>query len=96
MRNNQGSTVAKDKFGPLLDHFTRYSALQPGTHVSEVRKAAEHALLAPIPRSSYKIGIDSILAPIVGLMPTGMCEKITRHGIYGVLSPAGTVKDYQM
>jgi NAD(P)-dependent dehydrogenase (short-subunit alcohol dehydrogenase family) len=93
---NQGSTVAKDEFGPLLDHFTHYSALQPGTHVSEVCKAAEHALLAPVPRSSYKVGIDSKLAPIVGLMPTGMRETITRHGIYGVLSPAGTVKDYQM
>jgi NAD(P)-dependent dehydrogenase (short-subunit alcohol dehydrogenase family) len=59
-----GSTVAKDEFGILMDHFTKYSALQPGTHVSEVSKAAEHALLAKVPRSSYKVGIDSKLAPI--------------------------------
>jgi short-subunit dehydrogenase len=93
---NQGSTVAKQEFGPLLDHFMEYSALQPGTHVSEVCKAAEHALLSKVPRTSYKVGIDSKLAPIVGMMPTGMRELITRHGIYGLLSPAGTVKGYQV
>eukprot|EP00980_Cylindrotheca_fusiformis_P005828 scaffold1224_cov97-Cylindrotheca_fusiformis.AAC.3 len=92
----QGSTVAKDEFGMLMDHFLKYSALQPGTHVSEVSKAAEHALLAPVPRSSYKIGIDSKLAPIVGMMPTGMRETMARHGMYGVLSPAGTVEGYKV
>jgi acetamidase/formamidase len=92
----QGSTVAKDEYGMLMDQFFKYSALQPGTHVSEVSKAAEHALLAKVPRSSYKVGIDSKLAPIVGMMPTGMRETITRHGMYGILSPAGTVKGYQV
>jgi hypothetical protein len=91
-----GSTVAKDEFGPLMDHFLKYSAMQPGTHVSEVCKAAEHALRAKVPRTSYKVGIDSKVAPIVGVMPTGMRELITRHGIYGILSPAGTVKGYQV
>lgn len=87
---------AKQEFGPLLQHFMKYSSLQPGTHVSEVAKAAEHGLLAKIPRTSYKVGIDSKLAPIVGMMPTGMRETIARHGIYGILSPAGTVKGYQV
>jgi NAD(P)-dependent dehydrogenase (short-subunit alcohol dehydrogenase family) len=88
--------IAKKEFGPLLAHFITYSSLQPGTHVSQVSVAAEHALLSPVPRSSYKVGIDSKLAPIVGMMPTGIREKITRHGIYGVLSPAGTVKGYKV
>mmetsp|Transcript_9985 Transcript_9985/g.14827 ORF Transcript_9985/g.14827 Transcript_9985/m.14827 type:complete len:395 (+) Transcript_9985:46-1230(+) len=90
------SSIAKDEYGPLFDHFLKYSALQPGTHVVEVSKAAEHALLAKVPRTSYKVGIDSKLAPIVGMMPTGVRELIARHGIYGVLSPAGTVKGYRV
>ena len=73
-----------------------YAALQPGTHVSFVAKAAEHALTAMFPRSSYKVGIDSKLAPIVGMMPTGMRDTISRHGVYGILSPNGTVKGYKV
>ena len=70
-----GSTQAQDEYGNLLEHFTTYSALQPGTHVSKVVEAAtEQALLSPIPRSSYKVGIDSKLAPIVGMLPTGVRE----------------------
>lgn len=91
-----GNTRAKDEFGPLMDHFMTYSALQPGTHVSKVCEAAEHALLAPVPRSSYKVGVDSKLAPIVGMLPTGIRETIARHGIYGILSPAGTVEGYRV
>lgn len=91
-----GSGVAKDEYGAMLDHFTEYSALQPGTHVSEIVKATEHALLAPVSRSSYKVGIDSKLAPIVGMLPTGLREPIARHGIYGKLSPAGTVPGYKV
>ena len=93
---NMGNSKAKDTFGPLMDHFVQYSALQPGTHVSKVCEAAEHALLAKVPRSSYKVGIDSKLAPIVGMLPTGVRETITRHGIYGILSPAGTVPGYRV
>lgn len=91
-----GTTRAKDEFGPLMDHFMEYSALQPGTHVSKVCEAAEHALLAPVPKSSYKVGVDSKLAPIVGMLPTGVREAIARHGIYGILSPAGTVPGYRV
>lgn len=92
----QGNTVAKDEYGELANHFTKYSSMQPGTHVSEISKAAEHALLSKVPRTSYKVGIDSKAAPFVGMMPTGMREKIAIHGIYGVLSPAGTVKGYRV
>jgi len=91
-----GSSIAKDEYGAMLDHFTEYSALQPGTHVSEIVRAANHALLAPVPRSSYKVGIDSKLAPIVGMLPTGARELIARHGIYGKLSLAGTVPGYKV
>lgn len=90
------STIAHDEYGKMMEHFLEYSSLQPGTHVSKVVEAAEHALTSPVPRTSYKVGIDSKLAPIVGMMPTGMREWIARNGIYGVLSPAGTVKGYQV
>lgn len=91
-----GTSRAKDEFGPLMNHFMEYSAMQPGTHVSKVCEAAEHALLAPVPKSSYKVGVDSKLAPIVGMLPTGVRETIARHGIYGILSPAGTVPGYRV
>ena len=89
-----GSSIAKDEYGRLLNHFVQYANVTPAAHVSEVSAAAEHALTAYKPRSSYKVGIDSKLAPIVGTLPTGVREKISAHGIYGILSPAGTVKGY--
>ena len=89
-----GHSLAKEEYGAMMQHFLEYATLVPGTHVSEVCLAAEHALTSYRPRSSYKVGIDSKLAPIVGLLPTGVREKISLHGMYGVLSPAGTVKGY--
>ena len=94
--DKQGSSIAKDTYGKMMDHFHLYAELQPGTHVSEVCKAAEHALTAHSPRSSYKVGIDSKLAPIAGMLPTGVREWVARNGIYGVLSPAKTVEGYQV
>ena len=91
-----GSTVAKDEFGPLMTHFMEYSALQPGTHVSVVCQAAEHALTSHSPRSSYKVGFDSKVAPIAGMLPTGVREYLAIHGIYGMLSPAGTISGYRV
>ena len=91
-----GSSVAKDEYGAMLEHFVHYSTLQPGTHVSKIVETTEHALISPIPRSSYKVGIDSKLAPIVGMLPTGVRELVARHGIYGTLSPAGTVPGYKV
>ncbi|CAB9512689.1 beta-hydroxybutyrate dehydrogenase, mitochondrial [Seminavis robusta] len=94
--DQEGSSIAKDTYGKMMEHFQLYAELQPGTHVSEVSKAAEQALTAHSPRSSYKVGIDSKLAPIVGMFPTGVREWIARNGIYGVLSPAKTVPGYRV
>ena len=91
-----GDTRAKDEFGRMMKHFNEYSAATPGTHVSNVAKAAEHALTAHSPRSSYKVGIDSKLAPIVGMLPTGPREWMARNGIYGLLSPVGTLQGYNV
>ncbi len=91
-----GSSVAKDEYGKLLDHFVKYAMALPGTHVSEICKAAEHALTAYAPRSSYKVGFDSKVAPIAGMLPTGVREWVARNGVYGVLSPAGTVEGYNV
>ena len=43
---NLKSTIAFDEYGKMMEHFLEYSALQPGTHVSKVVEAAEHALLS--------------------------------------------------
>lgn len=91
-----GHSAAEDEYGPLMQHFLEYASVVPATHVSEVCLAAENALTAYRPRSSYKVGIDSKLAPIVGMLPTGVREKISLHGMYGILSPAGTVKGYRV
>jgi len=91
-----GDNRAKAEFGAMMDHFNLYAAKIPGTHVSKVAEAALHALTAYRPRSSYKVGIDSKLAPIVGMLPTGVREFISRNGMYGFLSPAGTVKNYEV
>jgi NAD(P)-dependent dehydrogenase (short-subunit alcohol dehydrogenase family) len=88
------SDVARVEYGEMFDHFNRYSALQPGTHVSKVAEAADRALTAHRPWTSYKVGPDSKAAPIVGMLPTGIREWVARHGMYGVLSPAGKVKGY--
>jgi len=92
----EGSTAAEDEYGPMMEHFVKYSAAVPGEHVSAVARAADDALTAYMPRTSYKVGIDSKLAPIVGLLPTGLRELMARHGMYGKLSPAGTVKGYEV
>ena len=70
-KNMNGSNVAKDEFGEMHTHFINYQAAEPGTHVSQIAVAAEHALTAIYPRSSYKVGIDSKLGAIVGMFPTG-------------------------
>jgi NAD(P)-dependent dehydrogenase (short-subunit alcohol dehydrogenase family) len=93
--DESGNTTAKDEFGPLMKHFVQYSTLQPGTPVHQVCLAAEHALTSHSPRSSYKVGMDSKLAPLAGMLPTGMREYLTIKGIYGSLSPAGTVQGYK-
>ena len=71
--DKQGSSIAKDTFGKMMDHFHEYAALQPGTHVSEVCKAAEHALTAHSPRSSYK--------------GTGSCDTICMFSSVSLSSP---------
>lgn len=91
-----GHSAAKDEYGPMMQHFLEYASAVPATHVSEVCLVAEHALTAYRPRSSYKVGIDSKLAPFVGMLPTGVRQKISLHGMYGVLSPAGTVQGYRI
>lgn len=94
--DEQGSTIAKDTYGKMMDHFTKYAGVTESTHVSEICKAAEHALTAQAPRSSYKVGFDSKAAPIAGMLPTGVREWVARNGIYGLLSPAGTVEGYKV
>ncbi len=87
------SDVAKKEYGDILDHFIKYSEAQPGTHVSKVVEACEKALRAWRPTTSYKVGIDSWLAPFPGMLPTGAREYIANNGIYGFLSPIGSISN---
>eukprot|EP00587_Corethron_hystrix_P008506 CAMPEP_0113311228 /NCGR_PEP_ID=MMETSP0010_2-20120614/8546_1 /TAXON_ID=216773 ORGANISM="Corethron hystrix, Strain 308" /NCGR_SAMPLE_ID=MMETSP0010_2 /ASSEMBLY_ACC=CAM_ASM_000155 /LENGTH=316 /DNA_ID=CAMNT_0000166819 /DNA_START=234 /DNA_END=1184 /DNA_ORIENTATION=- /assembly_acc=CAM_ASM_000155 len=91
-----GDDVAKDEYGAMMNHFVKYSAAVPGEHVSKVAQAADDALTANRPRTSYKVGIDSKLAPIAGMLPTGPRELLARHGMFGILSPAGVVSGYKV
>lgn len=95
-REELGSDLARDEFGPMMEHFIEHADKMPGTHVSEVVNACEHALLSHVPRTSYKVGIDSKVGAIVGMMPTGLREFITLNGIYGFLGPAGPLSGYKV
>jgi len=61
---------AREEYGPLLDAFTKFSDEQPGTHPRYVAYAMEEAMTAGIPSLRYKVGFDSKVSPIVGLLPT--------------------------
>jgi len=83
-----GSEVAQEEYGPLLEQFIKYSAEQPGTHVSEVAKAMVVVLAAGRPASSTKVGFDSKAAPIVGSLPVTVSEWVIKKSMFGTL---GTV-----
>ena len=70
------------RYGALLDTFIRYSANEPGTHVSEVAKTMGTIMEAHRPNQTYKVGPDSAAAPIVGLLPTAIRETIVKFSMY--------------
>lgn len=69
----------------MLEKFIKYSAEQPGTHVSEVAKTMSVVLTAGRPFSSYKVGPDSKAAPIVGSLPVTVSEWIIKKSMFGTL-----------
>lgn len=79
------SRQAKTEYGTLLDTFIKYSAEQPGTHVSEVGKTMATILRAGRPHNSYKVGPDSKAAPIVGSLPVTVSEWIVKKSMYNQL-----------
>lgn len=78
-----GSDRAREEYGELLDTFIKYSAEQPGTHVSEVGKVMQIALTDYRPYHSYKVGPDSQAAPFVGILPRSVSEFIVKFSMYG-------------
>jgi hypothetical protein len=72
---------AQEEYGQLLEQFIKYSAEQPGTHVSEVAKTMQVVLAAGRPYSSYKVGADSKAAPIVGSLPVTVSEWIIKKSM---------------
>ena len=54
-----GNSNAKEEYKTMTDHFSKYCHDSPKVHVMETVHACEHALLSKVPRSSYKVGVDS-------------------------------------
>jgi len=77
-----GSNKAQDEYGALLTKFIEFSAAEPGTHVSEVAKTMATIMAAHRPNATYKVGPDSMAAPIVGLLPTAVREFIVKFSMY--------------
>jgi len=75
---------AKAEYGGFVDAFTKFSDEQPGTHPRYVALAMESAMSAASPPLRYRVGIDSKISPIVGLIPTGLRESMLSKAMYGV------------
>ncbi len=55
-----------------------------GTHPRYVGYAMETAMTVARPALRYKVGIDSKLSPIVGLLPTGLREKLLAKSMFNL------------
>jgi len=75
---------AKTEYGGFVDAFTLFSEKEKGTHPRFVALAMERAMRAGNPALRYRVGIDSKISPIVGLIPTGLRESILSKAMYGV------------
>jgi len=67
---------ARAEYGGFVDAFTQFSEEQKGTHPRYVALAMETALRAGTPLLRYRVGVDSKVSPIVGLLPTGLRETM--------------------
>lgn len=83
-----GSNVAAEEYESMVQDFTDFSAKQPATHVSVFVAAMVTCMTSARPLSSYKVGVDSKVAPIVGCLPTGIRETIVLSSMYGRLGSA--------
>lgn len=77
--------IAIIRYGELLDTFIKFSANEPGTHVSQVAQTMGDIMAAHRPMACYKVGIDSKAAPIVGLLPTAIRETVVKYSMYKIL-----------
>jgi len=75
---------ARDEYGGFVDAFTKFSEEQKGTHPLVVAQAMEAAMKASNPPLRYRVGIDSKISPVVGLIPTGLRETMLSKAMYGV------------
>jgi len=76
--------AAEKEYGGFVDAFTKFSEEQPGTHPRFVALAMETAMRAGSPLLRYRVGVDSKISPIVGLIPTGLRETMLSKAMYGV------------
>jgi len=67
---------AEGEYGKLVDIFVKTIMEQPATHVSKIAETVEEALTTASPPLRYKVGLDSKISPILGLLPTGAREWI--------------------
>ena len=78
-----GDGRARDQYEKFYKKFVQFSEEQPGTHVSVVADVMERVMAASRPLTSYKVGPDSVAAPFVGMLPTGVREFIVKKNMMG-------------
>jgi len=75
---------AEKEYGGFVEAFTKFSEEQKGTHPRYVALAMEEALRAHTPFLRYRVGVDSKISPIVGVLPTGLRESMLSKAMYGL------------
>ena len=78
-----GSSIAQDTYGPLLERFMQYQVNEAGTHVSVVADKVEVLMTAPRAKFSVMVGPDSKAAPIVGTLPVAIRDWVMKYNIWG-------------
>ena len=73
---------AKEEYGHLVEKFVKFNEKEPGIHPKFVAQAMLEAMLVDDPPLRYKVGFESKVSPIVGLLPTKMREWMLRKAMF--------------
>jgi NAD(P)-dependent dehydrogenase (short-subunit alcohol dehydrogenase family) len=73
---------AREEYGSFVDKFTDFNAAQKGEHPRVVAKAVGEAMLLHAPPLRFKVGFESVVSPIVGLLPTDLREWVMRKAMF--------------
>ncbi len=72
-------------YGDMIDAVRRYQASRGdgGVQPIAVARAVAHALTAPRPRTSYRVGSDARLAELLRLLPDSVRERLIARKLFG-------------